>query len=96
MVIHRSKEIIYKIDSLKDISIVISDSAKSKELVIKGKYACALIIYKGFQDSLEAGKATAVELIYDRSRELEIGIIRWRKLNYITNIRLNILIETIS
>jgi ABC-2 type transport system permease protein len=71
-----SKEIIYKIDSLKDISIVTSDSVSSKELVIKGKYACALIIYKGFQDSLEAGKATAIELVYDRSREMEIGILQ--------------------
>jgi ABC-type multidrug transport system permease subunit len=43
-------------------------------LVIKGKYACALLIYKGFQDSLEAGNATPVELVYDRSREMEIGI----------------------
>jgi ABC-2 type transport system permease protein len=71
-----SKEIIYKIDSLKDITITLSDSIKSKELVIKGKYACALIIYKGFQDSLEAGKATSVELVYDRSREMEIGILQ--------------------
>jgi ABC-type Na+ efflux pump permease subunit len=71
-----SKEIIYKIDSLEDISIVISDSAKSKELVIKGKYACALIIYKGFQDSLEAGNTTPIELVYDRSREMEIGILQ--------------------
>jgi len=71
-----SKEIIYKIDSLEDISIVISDSVKSKELVIKGKYACALIIYKGFQDSLAAGNATPIELVYDRSREMEIGILQ--------------------
>jgi len=71
-----SKEIIYKIDSLEDISIVISDPVKSKELVISGKYACALIIYKGFQDSLAAGNTTPIELIYDRSREMEIGIIQ--------------------
>jgi len=71
-----SKEIIYKIDSLKDISITLSDSIKSKKLVIKGKYAGALIIYKGFQDSLEAGKAMPVELVYDRSREMEIGILQ--------------------
>ena len=71
-----SKEIIYKIDSLEDIIIIVSDSIKSKELVIKGKYACALIIYKGFTDSLEAGKATPIELIYDRSREMEIGILQ--------------------
>ncbi len=71
-----SKEIIYRIDSLEDINIVISDSAKSKELVIKGKFAGALIINKGFQDSLEAGKATPIELVYDRSREMEIGILQ--------------------
>ena len=71
-----SKEIIYKIDSLDDIEIIISDSIKIKELVIKGKFACALIIYKGFQDSLEAGKVTPIELMYDRSREMEIGILQ--------------------
>jgi ABC-2 type transport system permease protein len=71
-----SKEIIQKIDSLDDIIIIISDSVRSKELVIKGKYACALIIYKGFQDSLEAGNATPIELVYDRSREMEIGILQ--------------------
>jgi ABC-type Na+ efflux pump permease subunit len=71
-----SKEIIYRIDSLEDINIVISDSAKSKELVIKGKFAGALIINKGFQDSLEAGKVTPIELVYDRSREMEIGILQ--------------------
>jgi ABC-2 type transport system permease protein len=71
-----SKEIIHKIDSLEDIRIIASDSIKSKELVIKGKYACALIIYKGFQDSLEAGNTMPVELVYDRSREMEIGILQ--------------------
>jgi ABC-2 type transport system permease protein len=71
-----SKEIIHKIDSLKDISIIISDSVMSKELVIKGKFVGALIIYKGFQDSLEAGNATPIELVYDRSREMEIGILQ--------------------
>jgi ABC-2 type transport system permease protein len=71
-----SKEIIYKIDSLEDIEVIVSDSLKSKELVIKGKYACALIIFKGFQDSLEYGDATQIELVYDRSREMEIGILQ--------------------
>jgi ABC-type Na+ efflux pump permease subunit len=71
-----SKEIVYKIDSLEDMRIVFSDAIKSKELVIKGEYACALIIYKGFQDSLEAGNATPIELVYDRSREMEIGILQ--------------------
>jgi ABC-2 type transport system permease protein len=71
-----SREIIYKIDSLEDIRTIVSDSLNSKELVIKGKYACALIIYKGFQDSLTVGNATPIELMYDRSREMEIGILQ--------------------
>jgi ABC-type Na+ efflux pump permease subunit len=71
-----SKEIVNKIDSLEDMRIYISDELKAKELVIKGKYACALIIYKGFQDSLEAGNVTRLELVYDRSREMEIGILQ--------------------
>jgi ABC-2 type transport system permease protein len=71
-----SKEIIFKIDSLNDIDIIVSDSLKSKELVIRGKYACALFIFKGFQDSLEAGNSTPLELVYDRSREMEIGFLQ--------------------
>jgi ABC-2 type transport system permease protein len=70
-----SKEIIYMIDSHEDIQIIVSDTKQSRELVIKGKYACALIINKGFQDSIEYGDAMPIELVYDRSREMEIGII---------------------
>jgi hypothetical protein len=46
---------------------------RAKELVIKGKYACALIIGKGFQDSLEYGNVMPVELVYDRSRKWKSG-----------------------
>ncbi len=71
-----STEIIHKIDSLEDIIVVVSDSTNSRELVIKGEYVCALIIYKGFQDSLDYGNSTPIELVYDRSREMEIGILQ--------------------
>jgi ABC-type Na+ efflux pump permease subunit len=71
-----SKGIINQMDALKDIHIVFADSVKAKELVIKGKFACAMIIDKGFQDSLEAGNVTPVEVLYDRSREMEIGILQ--------------------
>ncbi len=71
-----SKEIVDKIVDNEDISIIISDSEKSKEQVIKGKYACALMIYKGFQDSLLVGNLTPVELMFDRSHEMEIGFLQ--------------------
>jgi ABC-2 type transport system permease protein len=71
-----SKEIISRIDSLDDIKVIASDSTEARELVIKGKYVSALIIHKGFQDSLNTGNASLLELVYDRSREMEIGILR--------------------
>jgi len=71
-----SKELVNKIDSLEDIVVVLSDSVKSRELVIKGEYVSALIIYNGFQDSLQYGNSIPVEIIYDRSREMEIGILQ--------------------
>jgi ABC-type Na+ efflux pump permease subunit len=71
-----SKAIISSIDTLKDIRIVVSDPGKPEELVIKGKYPGALIIYQGFQDSLEAGNGMPIELFYDRSREMEIAVLQ--------------------
>ena len=88
-----SKAIIYKIDSLENIRTVISDSLKARELVTKGKYACALVIYKGFQDSLEAGNAMPVELLYDRSRELEIGILQQNLISILMSSTSEILIK---
>jgi ABC-type multidrug transport system permease subunit len=88
-----SKEIIYKIDSLDDIKTLVSDSLKSKELVIKGKYACALIIYTGFQDSLKNGKATPVELFFDKSREMEIGILQQNLISIIMSLTGEIIVK---
>lgn len=71
-----SREIIQKIDLLEDITVVASDSAEAKKSVISGDYVCAMIIYKGFQDSLKYGSSIQVELVYDRSREMEVGILQ--------------------
>jgi len=88
-----SKAIISSIDTLKDIRIVMSDSEKSEELVIKGKYACALIIYKGFQDSLDAGNETPIELVYDRSREMEIALLQQSLIGTLMSSTGNIIIK---
>ena len=65
----------------------------SKELVIKGRYAGALIIYKGFHDSLEAGKGTPLELIYDRSREMETAIIQQNLIGTVISSTSNIIVK---
>jgi ABC-type multidrug transport system permease subunit len=71
-----SNDIVSRIDSLKDISVIVTDSSRAREMVIRGKYAFAMIINKGFRDSLDNGSILPVELVYDRSREMEIGIIQ--------------------
>jgi ABC-type Na+ efflux pump permease subunit len=88
-----SKAIINSIDTLKDIRIVMADSEKSEELVIKGKYACALIIYKGFQDSLDAGNETPIELVYDRSREMEIAVLQQSVISTLISSTGNIIVK---
>jgi len=71
-----SKGFTGSLDSVPEMRTVTSDPEKARELVIKGKYACALIIYRGFQDSIEFGNGTPLELIFDKSREMEIAIIQ--------------------
>lgn len=71
-----SRQIINKTDSHEDIITIPADSAAARELIRKGKYAGALVIYKGFQDSVRNGNQVPVEMIYDRSREMETGILR--------------------
>ncbi|MCU0363352.1 MAG: ABC transporter permease [Bacteroidales bacterium] len=70
-----SSTIVNRLDSLAEIKTVPADSAKARELVVRGKYACAMLIHKGFGDSLRTGSLVPVVLIYDRSREIEIGIV---------------------
>lgn len=88
-----SREIIFKIDSVNDIEVVVSDPQNFKELVIKGEYACALIIYKGFQDSLEAGNVAPIELVYDRSREMEIAIIQQQLISTLMSSTADIIVK---
>jgi len=71
-----SKEIISKLDSLEGLRIIIADLNRSKELVSKGEYAGALIFYSGFKDSIDSGNDMPVELIYDKAREMEIGMLQ--------------------
>ncbi len=71
-----SKKIITKLDSLKGLSLSFADIDKSRELILKGKYPGALIFHKGFEDSMGDSKDSKVELIYDKAREMEIGMLQ--------------------
>lgn len=69
-----SKKIIKALDSLDGLTLIVSDLDKSKILVAKGKYAGVLVFQKGFETKL--GADNSLELIYDKVREMEIGMLQ--------------------
>lgn len=69
-----SKKIIKALDSLDGLTLIVSDLDKSKILVAKGKYAGVLVFQKGFETKL--GTDNSLELIYDKVREMEIGMLQ--------------------
>jgi ABC-type multidrug transport system permease subunit len=52
-----------------------------------------LIIFKGFQDSLETGNSTPVEMVYDRSREMEIGILQQNLISTLMSLKGDIIVK---
>lgn len=71
-----SKTVISNLDSLIEVVLTHKEVNKAIELVQKGKYVAVLIFEKGFQDSIAAGKSLPIELKYDVSREIEIGMLQ--------------------
>ena len=71
-----TEQIITKLDSLKGIEFTQMDLDKSKNQVTKGNYAGVLVFYKGFQDSLTNGHGLPIELLYDKAREMQIGLLQ--------------------
>ncbi|MBL4905705.1 MAG: ABC transporter permease, partial [Flavobacteriaceae bacterium] len=71
-----SKNVISKLDTLKVIQMIKKEKKEATSLVKKGKYVAVLIFEKGFQDSILLGKKLPMELIYDASREMEIGMLQ--------------------
>ncbi|HXP48981.1 MAG TPA: ABC transporter permease [Bacteroidia bacterium] len=70
-----SKQIIGSLESIKtlDISTTTTDSALT--LVKGGHYPAALILHKGFNDSLKTIKHLPWELKYDITRSIEMGMV---------------------
>ncbi|MFT5749559.1 MAG: ABC-2 type transport system permease protein [Ancylomarina sp.] len=82
-----SKEVFTKLDSLDGLKLVVKTLPEAKELIKKGKNASAFVIYKGFQDSVNAGHKLPMELFYDEAKEIEVGLLQqalWSNLFGIT------------
>jgi len=71
-----SREIVHNLDSGKSLELEPSELGKAKDAVKAGKRLAVLVFYAGFSDSIEQGKKVPMELFYDESREIEIGLLQ--------------------
>ena len=71
-----SAEFISIMDSVSGIEIISTDIEEANKLITAGKYAGALVLRKGFMDSLLVGNKLPVELIYDREQNFEAGMLQ--------------------
>lgn len=71
-----TKELVSRFDSIKGIQVDFKGLEKAKIAVTKGKYVGVLVLYKGFEDSLNQGKKLPMELFYDRAQEMQIGLLQ--------------------
>ncbi len=71
-----SVSFIAAVDSVKGMEIITASPDHADKLITEGKYAGALIINKGFMDSLLADKTMPLELIYDKEQNFEAGMLQ--------------------
>ncbi|MFI5172898.1 MAG: ABC transporter permease [Chitinophagales bacterium] len=71
-----SKGLIISLDSIPGIDFLVSEKEEAIKKIQKGDELANIIFYKGFEDSLNAGKQLPVEMQFDKSRQMEIGIIQ--------------------
>ncbi len=77
-----SEQFISDLDTMSVMSVIPADLDSARALIIKGKYAGALVFRSGFQDSISAGNTLPVQLMYDEEQELET----WHLQSIIINI----------
>ncbi len=71
-----SQKIVADIDSVKSLDVATTTADSALALVKDGKYPAALIIYKGFKDSVNALKPLPWELKYDAAQSVEMGMMQ--------------------
>ncbi len=71
-----SKMTILVLDSLKTLHVVPVQLSHAQNDIKKGNIDCVLILHKGFSDSLNIGNPLPVELQYDESKEMQIGMLQ--------------------
>lgn len=71
-----SKEVYTELNNEDGLNLIIKPYKEAEELIRKGKNSAVLVLYKGFQDSVDSGKKIPMELFYDEAREIEMGLLQ--------------------
>lgn len=82
-----SKEVFTSLNNQDGMQLFAKSYDEAADLIKKGKNSAVLVLYKGFQDSVEAGNKAPMELFYDEAREIEMGLLQqalWSNLFGIT------------
>jgi ABC-type Na+ efflux pump permease subunit len=82
-----SNEVFTTLDAEEGLKLEAKSFAEAESLIKKGKRTAVLVLYKGFQDSVEAGNKIPMELFYDEAKEIEMGLLQqalWSNLFGIT------------
>lgn len=82
-----SKEVYTELHGQDGLQLIPKTFEEAQNLVKKGKNSAVLVLYKGFQDSVNAGNKVPMELFYDEAKEMEMGLLQqalWSNLFGIT------------
>lgn len=71
-----SENLISSLDSIPGLEFSASSKEDAMQNIKSGDEMAAVMIYKGFEDSLLNGRSTPVELLFDQSRIMEISILQ--------------------
>lgn len=71
-----SKALHQSLDSIKGLNLITSTIEKASKAVTKGKYVAVLVLQKGYAEAVKTNKAVPLELKYDQSREIEVGMLQ--------------------
>jgi hypothetical protein len=74
------------LDSLKEFRVMQVSLEKAIDMVKKGDKAAALILHKGLNDSLEAGRNANIEMVYDQAKDAETGILQGALIGHLINL----------
>ena len=71
-----SQKLVADIDSIQALDVATTTTDSAIDLIKGGKYPAALIIHKGFKDSVNALKRLPWELKYDAAQSVEMGMMQ--------------------